>query len=358
MYKFIENLGLVSIIGNFQSNYCILLFQNNLNNDGMMHLAEHYIIKMVLKKRKLSLYGRTDIDYMYLFLRIPESFPYFLLEDINEICNTKINLNEFRISQEEVIREIQLNNHPTLEILNFVSDGFIKRLPVGSIEKVYSTTCIDMERFLKTNILNKFSIIYIGGFCNNPHIDIGVNNPPFLNTSNPPLFKRFKYLSIYSNRNRLYIYFVFYYKSQNELDKYLLFKLIFFKYINTQQRFHIYEKTISRNNKLIYFMSDNAVDYSKIFESIVSFSEKIFRNIKKNLLEEYKSINFDSLNLNNLIESVIMYKCYGDSDIKFFIDKETLISELEKFDFIQMDYFIRKIFNKNYRVIELKKSGD
>lgn len=358
MYKLIESSGLISVIGDFQSNYCILLFRNNTNNDEMMHLAEHYIIKMIYKKRRLSLYGRTDIDYMYLFFRIPESFPYFLLDDIIEICNTEISFAEFCDSKEEVLREIQLSNSQTLEILNFVSDGLIENLPVGNLEKIYESKCSDIQLFLKTKILNKFSLIYIGDLYNYPTINVCKNKGNVLNISSFPLFESYKFVSMYSNCNKLYIYFVFYYKSQDELDKYLLFKLIFFKYINIQQKFQIFEKPINKNNKLIYFMLDNVDDYPYLFKAIRSFSKNTFIYIKKNLLDEYDSIDYGSFGLNSLIEKVVMYKCYGDLDIKYFLDKEKIIAALKEFDFNQIDYFIRKIFDNKYRVIELKKLGD
>lgn len=358
MYKLIEESKVTSILGNFQSNYCILMFHNKINNNGMMHLAEHYLIKMIYKKRKLFLYGQTDIDYMYLFLRIPELFPYFLLEDINEICNTEISNAEFQESKEEVINEIQLSNNQTLEILNYVTDGFIKELPVGSMRKIYEVKCNEMKNFLKKNILNKFYPIYIGDSVRNPRVNFNVNKESSLDVSYPPLFENYKFLTIDSKYERVYVYFDYYHKNQEELDTYLLFKLIFFRYINIQENYQIFEKNINLNNKLVYFVLDNVVNYLHLFEMIHNFSRTMFIYIKKNLIDELRTRNSDLIDLSILIEKVVMYKCFKDSDIKMITDREKVITALENFDFNQMNYFIRKIFNKKYRVIILKKSGD
>ena len=52
MYKIIENTAITSVIGDFNSNYYIILFQNDSFDYGIMHLAEHYIIRMIKKKDK------------------------------------------------------------------------------------------------------------------------------------------------------------------------------------------------------------------------------------------------------------------------------------------------------------------
>lgn len=358
MYKLIEESKLTSVLGNFQSNYCILMFQNKINNDGMMHLAEHYLIKMIYKKRKLFLFGQTDINYMYLFLRIPESFPYFLLQDVNEFCNTDISNVEFQEAKDEVINEILLSNNQTLKILDFVTNGFIKNLPVGSAKTIYNAKCIDMKIFLQKNILNKFYLIYIGDFLKNPNLKYYVDKGTCLEITNPPLFESYKSLSIDAKYDRVYVYFDYYHRSTDELDTYLLFKLIFFRYVNTDKKYQIFEKNINRNNKLIYFMLNNVADYLFLFEVIRSFSKSKFIYIKNNLVEEYTSRNSDLIDLSSLIEKVVMYKCFGDSDIKIITDREKIITSLKNFGFNQMNYFIRKIFNKKYRVIILKKSGD
>ena len=69
MYKIIENTAITSVIGDFNSNYYIILFQNDSFDYGIMHLAEHYIIRMIKKKDKSFWFGKTYFGYMFLLSR-------------------------------------------------------------------------------------------------------------------------------------------------------------------------------------------------------------------------------------------------------------------------------------------------
>ena len=340
MYKIIENTAITSVIGDFNSNYYIILFQNDSFDYGIMHLAEHYIIRMIKKKDKSFWFGKTDFGYMFLLSRGEYIHLTSILDIIDAVCQNSISKFELIESKEEVIKEINQSDLEKLNVFRFASNGKINCLPVGNADYIRNVSCKDMEKFLKEKIYKSYDVIYIGK----------EKLPYSLKKLNKFIYysSLFSGVKIYTLNNNLYIYYNFHYNSESELYYYYLFKIFLYQYLQIKNKeINIFEKSLNINNKLLYFVLNMETKYKDLIDIIKDFDKENFIDVKFLLLNKCMSEKAGELQLEEIVNETVQYKVFGDKDILFYMNKIDLHGAIKNFEYYYMKKYMMKIFHIN-----------
>lgn len=344
-----ENTNTLALRSKFNSYYIVIAFENPeyqiWNFQGMAHLIEHYLIRCIQKKKEVILAGKTDFGYMYI-LGIDNS-----LKGIKEILNTAIDiLNkeidyiEFEKAKYEVMEELKRESFVNLKIYQFISEGKIKKLPIGNLEDLRIVDHKIASLYIKNFLKERYKIILLGEDVNLDDFISKKDNTFYKNNS---IMTKKSVLKTDLIKNKKYIFTNLFFEKREKVLDFFIYRLVLEKYLKDYFPYiYVKHKIINSNNIILYLFSLKNFSEYELYKRMQEITEEEIKILKVNLLKEREILEFEYL-INKLID----YKLFGDLEIIWRISQDGLMDIFTNFNKRKFDKWTSSMLKPGYKIV-------